>query len=103
MTLLLKELMKNVVMPSIILEDNTGANFLSKNKQDSARTKHIDSRYHFVRDKVEEGSILVQYVNTIKNPSDVLSKNVTQKIHDVHAKNISNGMMDCWNRECDKI
>lgn len=103
MTMLLKELMNNVIMPSIIAEDNTGAIFLSKNKQVGARTKHIDTRYHFVRDKVEEGSVLVQYVNTIKNPSDLLSKNVTQKIHDAHAKNISNGMMDCWNRECDKI
>ena len=99
MTMLLKELMDNVIMPSIIAEDNTGAIFLSKNKQVGTRTKHIDTRYHFVRDKVEEGSVLVQYVNTIKNPSDLLSKNVTQKIHNAHAKNIINEMMDCWNKE----
>ena len=55
MTMLLKELMNNVIMPSIIAEDNTGAIFLSKNKQVGARTKHIDTRYHFVRDKVKEG------------------------------------------------
>ena len=103
MTMLLKELVNDVVMPSIIAEDNTGAIFLSKNKQVGARTKHIDTRYHFVRDKVEEGSVLVQYVNTIKNPSDLLSKNVTQKIHDAHARDINNGNMNCWNKESVKI
>ena len=96
-------LVNNVVMLSIIAEDNTGAIFLSKNKQVGARTKHIDTRYHFVRNKVEDGSILVQYVNTIKNPSDLLSKNVTQKIHDSHARSMTNGTMTCWNRESDKI
>ena len=40
--MLLKELVHGVVLPSIIAEDNTGAIFLSKNKQVGARTKHID-------------------------------------------------------------
>ena len=88
---------------SIILEDNTGAIFLSRNKQVGARTKHIDVRYHFIREKVENGNILVQYVNTLKNPADLLSKNVTQKIHDSHAHKMLNGTMDCWNEESDKI
>ena len=92
----------HVVLPSKILEDNTGAIFLSRNKQVGARTKHIDVRYHFIREKVENGNILVQYVNTLKNPADLLSKNVTQKIHDSHAHKMLNGTMDCWNEESDK-
>lgn len=95
--------MDNITLSSIIAEDNTGAIFLLKNKQVGIRTKHFDKRYHFVIDKVEKGSVLVQYVNTIKDPSDFLSKNVTQKIHDMYVKNISNGTMVCWKRKSDKI
>jgi hypothetical protein len=39
---------KNVRMPSLLSEDNTGAIFLSKNPQIGSRTKHIDVRYHFI-------------------------------------------------------
>ena len=88
-----------VEMPSIIAEDNTGAIFLSKNQQVGSRTKHIDVRYHFIREKVKAGDIRVDYVNTLKNPADLLSKNVTQKIHDTHATHIMNGTMDCWFRD----
>jgi hypothetical protein len=93
----------HVVLPSIIAEDNTGAIFLTKNKQVGSRTKHIDTRYHYIRDKVTEGNIAVVYVNTAKNPSDVLSKNVTQAIHDQHAPHLRNGTLDCWNREDVKL
>ena len=99
MTMLLKELVNNVVIPSIIAEHKAGAIFLPKNKQFGATNKHIDTRCYFVRDKVEEESVLVQIVNAIKNPSDLLFKIVTQKIHDAHARIINNRTMDCWNKE----
>ena len=98
MTNLLGEL-GHLVLPSIISEDNTGAIFLTKNKQVGACTKHIDTRYHFVREKVTSGLLSVEYVNTLKNPADLLSKNVTQKIHDTHALAITTGNMDCWTRD----
>jgi hypothetical protein len=60
-------------------------------------------RYHYIREKVKDGTIDVAYVNTDKNPSDLLTKNVAQKTHDNHAFAIQNGMMDCWNRESDKF
>ena len=40
----------SVKLPGILLEDNTGAIFLVKNKQVGMRTKHIDVQYHFVRE-----------------------------------------------------
>ena len=89
----------HVVKPSIIAEDNTGAIFLSKNKQVGSRTKHIDVQYHFIRDKVIDGDVKVEYVHTKKNPADLLSKNVTQQDHDNHAWNITNSKMDCWIRD----
>jgi len=63
------------------------------------RTKHIDVRYHFLRDKVKDGSIRFVYVRSENNPSDLCTKNVRQQVHDRHADNILNGTIDCWNRE----
>ena len=62
-------------------------------------TKHIDVCYQFIREKVKAGAIKVSYVNTLKNPADLLSKNVTRKMHDAHAFQIMNGFMDCWDRD----
>ena len=85
-----------VNLPSVIAEDNTGAIFLSKNQQVGSRTKHIDVRHHFIQEKVDNGEIVVQYVDTCLNPADLLSKNVSQKVHDTHAKDMINGTMNCW-------
>ena len=38
-----------------IYEDNQGSIALAKNPQFHKRTKHIDIRYHFVREKVKDG------------------------------------------------
>lgn len=44
--------------------NNQGAIALAKNPQFHARTKHIDIQHHFVRDKVSEGAVELQYVGT---------------------------------------
>jgi hypothetical protein len=64
-----------VNLPMTIQCDNQGAIFLAKNES-SARTKHIDVRYHFIRDLVEEKKIKIEYVNTKKNTADALTKNL---------------------------
>ena len=50
---------------------------LAKNQVYHARTKHIDVRYHFVREIIEEGEVLVQKIKTDDNPADMLTKVVT--------------------------
>ena len=50
---------------------------LAKNQVHHARTKHIDVRYHFVREIVDEGNILHQKIGTADNPADMLTKVVT--------------------------
>jgi len=41
--------------PSIIFCDNSGAVFLSENFSVNKRTKHIDIKYHFIREFVRKG------------------------------------------------
>ena len=44
--------------------DSMSAIFLAKNQVHHSRTKHIDVRYHFVREIIEEGDILLEKIDT---------------------------------------
>ena len=57
--------------------DSQSAIHLAKNQVYHARTKHIDVRYHFVREIIEEGGVLVQKIKTDDNPADMLTKVMT--------------------------
>jgi hypothetical protein len=43
--------------------DNVGAIFMAENATATARTKHVDARYHFVREYVESGFLKIVFVN----------------------------------------
>lgn len=60
-----------------IYSDSQSAICLAKNPVFHVRTKHIDVRYHFVREIVSEGRILLQKIGTAENPADMLTKVVT--------------------------
>jgi hypothetical protein len=81
--------------PGIIMEDNTGAIFLVKNQQVSSRTKHIDVRFHFIREMRERGGVDVLYIRSEKNPSDILTKNTPERTLAIHGKDIRNGTLEC--------
>jgi len=57
--------------------DSQSAIHLAKNQVFHARTKHIDVRYHFVREILEEGEILLMKISTTENPADMMTKVVT--------------------------
>jgi len=60
--------------PLTINCDNQGAIALSKDNKFHARTKHIDIRYHFIREAVEDKKIEVIYIPTDDNTSDIFTK-----------------------------
>lgn len=57
-----------------ILGDNRGALALAKNPEFHSRSKHIDIRYHFVRQKVREGLVKLAWIETSNNISDIMTK-----------------------------
>lgn len=61
-----------------VFSDSQSAIHLAKNQVFHARTKHIDVRYHFVREILEEEEILLQKIHTTENPTDMLTKVVTR-------------------------
>ena len=50
--------------PTLIYEDNQGAISMAKNPVFHKRTKHVQIRYHFVREAVEQGTITLEYCRT---------------------------------------
>jgi hypothetical protein len=71
---LLSELVTKPVGAVIVYEDNQGAIALATNNGYHARTKHIDIRYHFVREKIERGAIQLTYIETANQLADFLTK-----------------------------
>ncbi|CAM8940534.1 unnamed protein product [Rhodiola kirilowii] len=62
------------VQCSSILCDNTSAINISKNPVKFSRTKHIEIRYHFLRDCVEKGTITMEYCRTEEQIADIFTK-----------------------------
>ncbi len=56
--------------------DNQGAIFLAQNQMQEHRSKHIDIRYHYVRECVEDGKIVLIYIPTNQQAADILTKNL---------------------------
>lgn len=60
--------------PIILYVDNRSAVDLAKNPVFHGRSKHIDLRYHFIRDCVEKGLIIIRHVSTHEQRADILTK-----------------------------
>jgi hypothetical protein len=61
------------VKPKLFI-DNKSAISLAKNPVFHDRSKHIDIRYHFIRECVEQGRIDINYIRTNDQLADVLTK-----------------------------
>ena len=59
---------------TLIFEDNQGAISMAKNPVFHKRTKHVQNRYHFVREAVEQGTITLEYCRTDDMLADSFTK-----------------------------
>ncbi|KAL5757095.1 hypothetical protein ACOSQ2_021841 [Xanthoceras sorbifolium] len=57
--------------------DSQSAIHLTKDQMFHERTKHIDVKYHFVRDIISQGDISVKKIGTADNPADMLTKSLS--------------------------
>ena len=71
---LLNELLIQCNESVVIYEDNQGTIELAKNPKHNHRTKHIDLKYHFVRDAVMDHIIKVKYCPTEDTMADIFTK-----------------------------
>lgn len=71
---LLTDIGVDCTKPVTVWEDNQAAIGLTRNPIEHKRTKHIDIKYHFVREHVMIGSLFVKYCNTKEMLADILTK-----------------------------
>ena len=62
--------------PTVIHEDNQGAIVMAKNPVGHARTKHIYIRYHFTREALQTGAIVLKYIPSDEMIADILTKSL---------------------------
>ncbi|KAH9753660.1 hypothetical protein KPL71_015154 [Citrus sinensis] len=74
-----------------VFYDNQSATFLANNQTYHARTKHIDVKYHYVREIIEGGDVLLKKINTKDNPSDMLTKRAHRKYLNKHILEVKYG------------
>ncbi|XP_031259821.1 secreted RxLR effector protein 161-like [Pistacia vera] len=63
--------------PVTVYSDSQSAIHLSKNPVYHERMKHVDVKYHFVRDQISKGTVNLLKIPTEENPSDMGTKVVT--------------------------
>ena len=86
----LQELLDDLGIDQNLLKincDSMSAIYLAKNLVYHARTKHIDNRFHFAPEILDEGDIELQKVHTKENPTDMLTK-VISGVKFTHCKEL---------------
>jgi hypothetical protein len=59
-----------------IYGDNQGSIFIGSNPVQERRTKHIDIRYHYVRQCIEDKQVELMFIEGSNNPADMFTKNL---------------------------
>lgn len=73
-TRILKDLNQELIGPPVIYEDNQSCIKLLQNDRSSPRTKHIATKYHFVRELFKSRDIDIRYCPSDKMTADLLTK-----------------------------
>lgn len=79
---LLADLQQEQIGPTEIWCDNKATIAMTKNPAFHSRTKHIDTRYHFIHNLVIGGVISMEFCGTNDQVADVLTKSLPRNKHD---------------------
>ena len=64
-----------VNLSMLMLIDNIGAIKMLDMKTGKCQTKHVDTRYHWIRQFVDDKIVDVKYIKSEDNVSDICTKN----------------------------
>lgn len=68
--------------------DNQSAIELIKNPVFHKRTKHIDIRFHYIRERYADKEFQLEYVNTKEQTADIFTKPLTRLLFEQHRRRI---------------
>jgi hypothetical protein len=73
---LLKELVDSGSEAPVLRVDNKSAIDLRKNPVHHDRSKHIEVKYHYIRECVEKGKIVLEQISTRDQLADIMTKSL---------------------------
>ena len=79
--------------PITLFGDNKGSNALTANPEHHSRTKHIDIKYHYIRQLVDDKDVSIQYIPTAEMAADILTKPLATRAFERGRQLL--GMYDC--------
>jgi hypothetical protein len=85
---ILKEMSHTENDPTPIFCDNTSAIALSKNHVFHKKRKHIDTRFHFIRELVNNGDIALQFCASRDQLVDIFTKPLGKSVFDFHRQHL---------------
>jgi hypothetical protein len=71
---LISDLFDQILESTIIYCDNQSYIRLSEQPMFHERSKQIEIKYYFIRDKVQEGEVKLEYIPTDKQTTEILTK-----------------------------
>jgi hypothetical protein len=74
----------SVKLPIIVITDNIGVIIISENPSSGVHNRHIDTRYHFILEHVEDGFIKIIFVRTNENDEDIFTKKMNKETYEKH-------------------
>ena len=77
----------SVKYPVMVRVDSVGAILMVSNIMTTSHSKHMDFRCKYVNKHVEDGIVMIIFKST-DNDSDILTNNLSAKLHAKHSKNM---------------
>lgn len=71
-----------------IREDNQSTVKIAENAVFSERSKHIQVRYFFIKELVDEQQLKIEYCHTKQMTADILTKGLSKVLHDRHSRGL---------------
>ncbi|KAF3662318.1 putative lysosomal alpha-glucosidase-like [Capsicum annuum] len=76
--------------------DNSGATENSKEPRGNKRSKHIERKYHLIRDVTQRGDVRVLKIESKNSLVDTFTKGLTQKVFYKHVEEMSVKIVHSW-------
>ena len=87
------EVVPDTAQPMTLYCDNSGAVANSKEPRSHKRSKHIERRYHLIREIVARGDVEVKQISTHDNIADPFTKTLSIRVFEKHLEGL--GIKDC--------
>src|SRR5436305_9796779 len=71
---IITELDISTIQPTVMYSDNQAAIAITRNEGNYRRAKHIDIRYHFIQNHLQNGTLELVYVSSKQQLADFLTK-----------------------------